>query len=82
MTERERKQPLEPATDSDNDEITPAEADDAGEVEHRARRKAAGSLLSPAITPAAAGAMLDADPRLDDRSETEAALERAKGTPD
>jgi hypothetical protein len=81
MTERERKQPL-PANQSDNDEITPAEADGAGEVEHRERRKAASSLLSPAIPPAAAGAMLDADPRLDDRSETEAALERAKGTPD
>jgi hypothetical protein len=82
MTERERKQPLEPATDSDNDEITPAEADATGEVEHHERRKAAGSLLSPAIPPAGAGAMIDADPRLDDRSDTEEALERAKGTPD
>jgi hypothetical protein len=46
------------------------------------RATAASSLLGPAIEPAAAGAMLDADPRLDDRSETQEALERAKGTPD
>ena len=51
-------------------------------MEHRKRRKAAGSLLSPAIPPAGAGAMMDADPRLDDRSETEEALERARSTPD
>lgn len=80
MTDRERKQPPEP--DLDATDITPAEADGKGDVEHRERRKAAGSLLSPAIPPAGAGAMLDADPRLDDRSETEEALERAKGTPD
>jgi len=46
------------------------------------RRKAAASLIDPAIPPAGAGAMLDADPRLDDRSETERALERASRTPD
>jgi hypothetical protein len=80
MTDRERKQPPEPEAGAD--EITPAEADGSGAVEHRERRKAAGSLLSPAIAPAGAGALLDADPRLDDRSETEEALERAKGTPD
>ena len=50
--------------------------------EHRKRRKAASSLLSPAIPPAGAGAILDADARLDDRSETEEALERATKTPD
>lgn len=60
----------------------PAEPDRKEEVVDRERRKAASSLLSPAIPPAGAGAMLDADPRLDDRSETEKALERAKGTPD
>jgi hypothetical protein len=41
-----------------------------------ARRNAAGELLSPAMPPAGAGAMLDADPRLDETSETEQALER------
>ena len=64
-----------------NDEPVPMEAgrddDDAAK-----RRKAAAALLSPAIEPAAAGAMVDADPRLDDRSETERALERATRTPD
>jgi len=60
----------------------PAEVDHKKEIVHRERREAASSLLSPAIPPAGAGAMLDADPRLDDRSETERALERAKGTPD
>jgi len=78
MTDRDRKHPPE----ADSDEITPADADHGGDIEHRERRKAAGSLLSPAIPPAGAGAMLDADPRLDDRSETEEALERATGTPD
>jgi hypothetical protein len=58
------------------------EAEGEGDVVHRRRRRAAGSLLNPAIEPAAAGAMLDADPRLDDRSETERALDRAEGTPD
>ena len=82
MTERKHQQPPEPATETDGDEITPTEADGAGEVEHRERRKAASSLLSPAILPAGAGAMLEADPRLDDRSETEKALERAEETPD
>lgn len=53
-----------------------------GTSDRDSRKAAASSLLSPAIPPAAAGAMLDADPRLDDRSETEKALERAKGTPD
>ena len=42
-----------------------------------ARKEAAGELLSPAMPPAGAGAMLDADPRLSDKSETEEALERA-----
>jgi hypothetical protein len=60
----------------------PAEIDRKEEVVHRERREAASSLLSPAVPPAGAGAMLDVDPRLDDRSETEQALERAKGTPD
>jgi hypothetical protein len=41
-----------------------------------ARKEAAGELLSPAMPPAGAGAMLDADPRLDETSETEQALER------
>ncbi|HET7714825.1 MAG TPA: hypothetical protein VFK86_04295 [Bauldia sp.] len=82
MTERKREQPPEPAREADSDEITLAEADGAGEIDHRKRRKAASSLLSPAIPPAGAGALIDADPRLDDRSETEEALERAKGTPD
>ena len=48
----------------------------------RERREAAAALLSPAVPPAAAGALGDADPRLDDRSETEQAVERAKGVPD
>ena len=43
----------------------------------QARKEAAGELLSPAMPPAGAGAMLDADPRLDDTSETEQALKRA-----
>lgn len=60
----------------------PAEADRKTDIVHRERREAASSLLNPAIPPAGAGAMLDVDPRLDDRSETERALERAKGTPD
>jgi hypothetical protein len=47
-----------------------------------ARKDAAAGLLSPAMPPAGAGAMLDADPRLDDRSETEQALERAADTND
>jgi hypothetical protein len=63
-------------------EISRSEAEGPGDAEYRARRKAAAALLDPAIEPAGAGAMLDADPRLDDRSETEAALERANGTPD
>jgi hypothetical protein len=42
----------------------------------RKRRKAAAVFLSPAALPAA-GAMLEADPRLDDTSETEASLKRA-----
>lgn len=91
MNQRKRSQPPEPARQPDSneksaptgsDEITPAEAEGPGDAEVHDRRKAAATLLSPAITPAAAGAMLDADPRLDDRSETEEALERAKGTPD
>jgi zona occludens toxin (predicted ATPase) len=85
MNEHKRQKPPEPARrpDSDEpDEITPAEADGSGEVEARDRRKAASSLLSPAIAPAGAGALIDADPRLDDRSETEEALDRAKGAPD
>lgn len=80
MTERKHDQP--PKTASGEEEIGPEEAERDSAVEHRERRKAAGSLLSPAIPPAGASAMLDADPRLDDRSETEEALERAKGTPD
>jgi hypothetical protein len=91
MNERKRERPPEPARQPDSDEtapagsdeITPAEADGPGDAEyHDDRRKAAAALLNPAITPAGAGAMIDADPRLDDRSETEEALERAKGTPD
>jgi hypothetical protein len=82
MTDRKREQPPEAARKPDTDEITPAEADREGEVEQRDRRKAASSLLSPAITPAVAGALMEADARLDDRSETQEALERAKGTPD
>jgi hypothetical protein len=42
-----------------------------------AREAAASELLSPAMPPAGAGAMLDADPRLSQVSETEQALERA-----
>jgi hypothetical protein len=42
-----------------------------------ARKEAASELLSPAMPPIGAGAMLDADPRLDQTSETEAALGRA-----
>lgn len=57
-------------------------APDQGASSDEKRRKAAAALLNPAIAPAAAGAMLDADPRLDDRSETERALERASRTPD
>ncbi len=41
------------------------------------RKHAAGELLSPAMPAAGAGAMLDADPRLSQVSETEKALERA-----
>jgi hypothetical protein len=41
-----------------------------------ARKHAAGELLSPAMPPAGAGAMLDADPRLDETSETEEALQQ------
>lgn len=41
-----------------------------------ARKKAAGALLSPDMPSAGAGAMLDADPRLEDETETEEALER------
>ncbi len=58
------------------------EAEGHGDIVHHQRRKAAASLISPAVEPAAAGAMLDVDPRLDDRSETEEALERATRTPD
>jgi hypothetical protein len=82
MSERKREQPSEPGREPGSDEITPAEAEGAGDIEHRKRRKAASSLLSPAIPPAGAGALMEADPRLDDRSETEKALERATGTPD
>lgn len=90
MDDRKRTQPAEPEprtaaeaeTPEGDEEITPAEAEGPGDAEYRERRKAAAALLDPAIEPAGAGAMLDADPRLDDRSETEAALERAKGTPD
>ena len=70
------------AAPQDSGASPPAEPDRKEEMVHRERREAASSLLSPAIPPAGAGAMLDADPRLDDRSETEKALERAKGTPD
>jgi hypothetical protein len=59
-----------------------AGTDTKGDIADRDRRKAAAALLSPAILPAAAGAVSDADPRLDDRSETERALERATQTPD
>jgi zona occludens toxin (predicted ATPase) len=90
MTDRKRNQTTEPARPPETDEtapegdeeITPAEAEGPDDATFRERRKAAAALLSPAIAPAGAGAMIDADPRLDDRSETEAALERAKGTPD
>ena len=64
-----------------NDEPVPMETAGRKDADAR-RRKAAASLISPAIEPAAAGAMVDADPRLDDRSETERALERATRTPD
>ena len=63
-----------------NDTPVPVEA--GSEEADSRRRKAAAALLNPAIEPAAAGAMVDADPRLDDRSETERALERATRTPD
>ena len=82
MSERKREQPSEPGREPGSDEITSAKAEGAGDIEHRKRRKAASSLLSPAIPPAGAGALMEADPRLDDRSETEKALERATGTPD
>lgn len=64
-----------------NDEPAPMETGGKDDADAR-RRKAAAALLNPAIEPAAAGAMVDADPRLDDRSETESALERATRTPD
>ncbi len=64
------------------DDTIPAEVSGKRTGADRGRREAATSLLSPAIPPAAAGALGDADPRLDDRSETEQALERAKGVPD
>ena len=41
------------------------------------REEAARELLTPAMLPAGAGAMLDVDPRLNQASETEKALERA-----
>lgn len=64
------------------EDTIPAEVSGKRETADRERREAAAALLSPAIPPAAAGALGDADPRLDDRSETEQALERAKGVPD
>lgn len=66
----------------DSGKGAPVDADRKADIVHRERREAASSLLSPAIPPAGAGAMLDVDPRLDDRSETERALDRARGTPD
>ena len=80
MTDLKRDQPDETATK--DGKSRPAEAERDTDAEDRQRRKAAVGLLSPAIPPAGAGAMVDADPRLDDRSETEKALDRASSTPD
>lgn len=80
MTTTDDKPTGEPRKPKEEREI--AGTDSKGDIADRERREAASSLLSPAISPAGAGAMIDADPRLDDRSETEKALERAKGTPD
>ena len=79
MSERKREQPSEPTREADSDEITPAEAEGTGDIEHRKRRKAASSLLSPAIPPAGAGALMESDPRLDDRSETEKSAGAGQG---
>ncbi len=81
MTERKRQQP-HAAKDAGDDPVIPEAAEGTGEANHRKRREAASALLSPAIAPAGAGAILEADARLDDRSETEEALERATATPD
>ncbi len=82
MTDNTRKPDDKPEPVREpNDEPVPMETGQDEDGDAR-RRKAAAALLNPAIEPAAAGAMVDADPRLDDRSETERALERATRTPD
>ncbi|HMN87700.1 MAG TPA: hypothetical protein PKA74_17180 [Bauldia sp.] len=61
------------------DDVDRAPEDGAGReaaLEDAGRREAAGAILSPAMPPAGAGLMVDSDPRLDDRSETEKTLER------
>jgi hypothetical protein len=83
MTDRKQKPTPEPEPIREPEsEPASIEAEGKGDIVHRKRREAAGALLDPAIEPAGAGAMLDADPRLDDRSETENALDRATRTPD
>ena len=80
MTDSEARRGKTPEPEPDEKPV-PMETAGGKDADAR-RRKAAASLLSPAIEPAAAGAMVDADPRRDDRSETERALERATRTPD
>jgi hypothetical protein len=80
MTDDRKTRTDDPRREDDGRKI--AGTDAKGDIANRDRRKAAAALLSPAIPPAAAGAMSDADPRLDDRTETEEALERATATPD
>jgi hypothetical protein len=53
-----------------------SENDERDKDKPEARKKAAGELLSPAMPPVGAGAMLEADPRLDEKSETEKTVER------
>ena len=53
-----------------------SENDERNKERPEARKKAAGGLLSPAMPAVGAGAMLDADPRIDDKTETQKVVER------